>query len=678
MIDIGIDVGGTFTDFVFLSDDGGGVRVNKVPTDPADLPGTVVRGLADVDLAEVSTIVHGTTVAINAVLQQKGAETAIVTTAGFRDHIEIGDTLRYTGGLFDHKWTRSRPYPVPHERRFEVKERTSPSGEVEVSPDEDDLAAIADALERSGVEAVAICFINSFQSADNELAAAEYLAKRLPALHLTLSSTNPEFREYPRFITAVFNASIAPMLKEYVSSLGDALKAAGYAGEVQYMTSSGGLITEESVVAEPLRLLLGGVAGGVTASAFMAERLEAPNVATFDMGGTSSDVGFVKDYRTHVAPSRVLEAFPIALPDLEVNTIGAGGGSIAWLTDDGLIKVGPQSAGAAPGPACYGAGGTELTVTDANLVLGRVGPSSLLDGAITLDADLSREAAQRLAERSGIENLEELAAGVIEICITNMYGAIREVSVERGQDPEQTALIAFGGAGGLHAIPIAERLSMPRVVIPRDAGNFSAFGMLVSDRRYDHVRSYIRTLPRAELAEIAQHLGTMGEEGRERLRSDGFAEDDVDIAYKVGMRYQGQIFEEELILKDLDFTIDDLGAWFGDLYEKRYEFRREPEASEIVNLRVVATGRSGHRDVQREQLDGAAGEAAALKEMRPVYFAGEFVDTPVYDRSKLAPGTTLAGPAVVEEYDSTALLFPGWSATVDDHENLNCTRSATA
>jgi N-methylhydantoinase A len=678
MIDIGIDVGGTFTDFVFLSGDGGGVRVNKVPTDPDDLPGTVLRGLEEIDLAEVGSIVHGTTVAINAVLQHKGAATAIVTTAGFRDHIEIGDTLRYTGGLFDHKWTRTRPYPVPHDRRFEVKERVSPAGQVEIAPDEQDLSAIADELERTGVEAVAVCFLNSYQSADNELAAAEYLARRLPGLHITLSSTNPEFREYPRFITAVFNASIAPMLKDYVASLGSALGEAGYGGDVLYMTSSGGLITEESVVTEPLRLLLGGVAGGVTASAFMAERISAPNVATFDMGGTSSDVGFVKDFRTHVAPNRVLEAFPIALPDLEVNTIGAGGGSIAWLTDDGLIKVGPQSAGASPGPACYGAGGTEFTVTDANLMLGRVGPSSLLDGEITLDAALARGAGERLAERAGIEDVDELAAGVIEICITNMYGAIREVSVERGENPEEMALIAFGGAGGLHAIPIAERLSMPRVVVPRDAGNFSAFGMLVSDRRYDHVRSYIRTLPRAELAEITHHLSTMGEEGRERLRSDGFDDDGIDIAYKVGMRYQGQIFEEELILRDLDFSVNDLGVWFGDLYEKRYEFRREPEASEIVNLRVVATGRSGHTEVSRNGRGRRNGQADALKEMRPVYFAGEFVDTPVYDRARIAPGTPLEGPAVIEEYDSTALLFPGWSAAVDEYENLIFTRSAAA
>lgn len=676
MIDIGIDVGGTFTDFVFLSEEQkDAVRVNKVQTNPDDLPGTVLKGLEGIDLADVSSIVHGTTVAINAVLQQRGATTAILTTAGFRDHIEIGDTLRYTGGLFDHKWTRTRPYPVPHERRFEIKERVSPQGEVELPPDEGDLDSIVEALQQQGVEAVAICFLNSYQSDENELRAAEYIAKRLPNVHVTLSSTNPEFREYPRFITAVFNASISPMIKEYVRGLGAALKESGYRGEVQYMTSSGGLITEEFVIAEPLRLLLGGVAGGVTASAFMAERIGAPNVATFDMGGTSSDVGFVKDFKTHVAPSRVLEAFPIALPDLEVNTVGAGGGSIAWLSEDGIIKVGPQSAGASPGPACYGAGGTELTVTDANLILGRLGTSSLLDGSVTLDKELSTKAAERLSEAAEIADINELAAGVIEICVTNMYGAIREVSVERGENPEEMALIAFGGAGGLHAIPVAERLSMPKVVVPRDAGNFSAFGMLVSDRRYDHVRSYIRTLPRAELSEITEQLSIMGSEGRSRLVEDGFTDDSIDIAYKVGMRYQGQIFEEELILKDLDFDLDDLGTWFGDLYQERYEFRREPEASEIVNLRVVATGLSGHTDIQRET-GGEASLADALKEMRSVYFDGQFTDTPVYDRSRLAAGVSLEGPAVVEEYDSTTLVFPGWTATTDQYENLIATRTS--
>jgi N-methylhydantoinase A len=675
MLNIGIDVGGTFTDFVFIDDGGGGPRVNKVPTDPADLPGTVLKGLEGVDLGEVDSIVHGTTVAINAVLQEKGARTALLTTTGFRDHIEIGDTLRYTGGLFDHKWTRTRPYPVPHERRFTVAERVSPEGEVEVAVSEEELEKAVKAMEAQDVEALAVCFLNSYLNPENEVAAAEYLARRLPELHLTLSSTNPEFREYPRFITAVFNGSIAPMLKEYAASLGGALADAGYGGEVLYMTSSGGLITQDAVIAEPLRLLLGGVAGGVTASAFMARQINAPNVATFDMGGTSSDVGFVKDFTTHVAPNRVLIAFPIALPDLEVNTIGAGGGSIAWLTDDGIIKVGPQSAGAAPGPACYGAGGTELTVTDANLLLGRIGPRSLLNGEIVLDEEAARGAAEKLGAAAGISDLEELAAGVLRICTTNMYGAIREVSVERGENPESMALIAFGGAGALHAIPIAERLSMPRVVIPRDAGNFSAFGMLVSDRRYDYVRSYIRSLPRAEIGTIRGHLETMAGEGRERLSAEGFADEAIQIAHLVGMRYQGQIYEEELTLADTDFSVEDLGVWFGDLYEKNYDFRREPEASEIVNLRVVATGLTKSPSVGRGSSNGAGLEVAE-KERRQVYFDGEFVECPIYDRSKLPVGASFDQAAVIEEYDSTALLFPGWEATVDEFENLIFTRAS--
>jgi len=677
VIDIGIDVGGTFTDFVLLNEDGHG-DVRKVATDPDDLAGAVLRGLDNVDLHDVSSIVHGTTAALNAILQHKGAETAIVTTKGFRDQIEIGDTRRYTGGLFDHNWVRTRPYPVPHGRRFEVTERMSATGEVDIEPVLSDLQPIADELSRAGIESVAICLINSYTNGANEQAVHEFLAPQLPGAHFALSSTIPEFREYSRWITAVLNASVSPLLAEYVQTLESGLKARGYAGEVMWMTSSGGLIGRHLVVQEPLRLLMGGLAGGVSASAYLAERISAPNVATFDMGGTSSDVGFIKNFRTHVVPSQVIEAFPIALPDLDVKSIGAGGGSIAWLTDEGLIKVGPQSAGASPGPAAYGAGGTELTVTDANLVLGRLGAKSLLNGAVTLDVGLATAAAGRLGERSGIEDLHELCSGVIEIAVTNMYGAIREVSVERGEDPEEMVLVAFGGAGGLHAVAIAERLSMPRVVIPRDAGNFSAFGMLVADRRYDFVSSYIRALMRSDLDLVKARLARMGEDGRSQLRRDGLKDSDIDIAYKVGMRYQGQTWEEEIILDTLEFDHADLGRLFGNVYEERYEFRREPEASEIVNLRVVATGRSGHRAVRRDEVVGDTDPANALKEHRAVYFDGAFAQTPIYERSKLAPGTAIEGPAVIEEYDSTALLLPGWNAAVDGDRNLIFTRLATA
>jgi N-methylhydantoinase A len=677
VIDIGIDVGGTFTDFVLLNEDGHG-DVRKVATDPDDLAGAVLRGLENVDLRDVSSIVHGTTAALNAILQHKGAETAIVTTKGFRDQIEIGDTRRYTGGLFDHNWVRTRPYPVPHSRRFEVTERMSATGEVDIEPVLSDLQPIADELSRAGIESVAICLINSYTNGANEQAVHEFLATQLPDAHFALSSTIPEFREYSRWITAVLNASVSPLLAEYVQTLEFGLKVRGYAGEVMWMTSSGGLIGQHLVVQEPLRLLMGGLAGGVSASAYLAERISAPNVATFDMGGTSSDVGFIKNFRTHVVPSQVIEAFPIALPDLDVKSIGAGGGSIAWLTDEGLIKVGPQSAGASPGPAAYGTGGTELTVTDANLVLGRLGVKSLLNGAMTLDAGLATAAAERLGERSGIEDLHELCSGVIEIAVTNMYGAIREVSVERGENPEEMVLAAFGGAGGLHAAAIAERLSMPQVVIPRDAGNFSAFGMLVADRRYDFVSSYIRGLMRSDLDVVKARLARMGEDGRSQLRRDGLKDSDIGIAYKVGMRYQGQTWEEEIILDALEFDHADLGRLFGDVYEERYEFRREPEASEIVNLRVVATGRSGHRAVRRDEVVGGTDPADALKERRAVYFNGAFAETPIYERSKLAPEAAIEGPAVIEEYDSTALLLPGWNAAVDGDRNLIFTRLATA
>ncbi|MDT3444665.1 MULTISPECIES: hydantoinase/oxoprolinase family protein [unclassified Pseudofrankia] len=682
MIDIGIDVGGTFTDFVFMHEDGRG-EVAKVSTDPDDLAGAVVRGLERTDLAQVSTIVHGTTAALNAILQGKGAPTAIVTSVGFRDQIEIGDTKRYTGGLFDHRWVRTRPYPVPHDRRFEIRERVSADGQILAAPDPAELGSVADRLREADVGSVAICFINSYLNPANEQVAFDHLSGQLPGVHIIKSATNPEFREYPRWITAVLNASLSPLLTEYVTSLGAALKDRGYAGEVMWMTSSGGLINEAVVRQEPLRLLMGGLAGGVTASAFLAERIDAPHVATFDMGGTSSDVGFIKNFRTHVVPNAVVEAFPIALPDLEVKSIGAGGGSIAWLTDEGVVKVGPQSAGASPGPAAYGAGGTELTVTDANLVLGRLGAKSLLNGDLVLDGALAYAAAERLAEAAQVDDVHELASGVVEIAVTNMYGAIREVSVERGGDPEEMVLVSFGGAGGLHGALIAERLGMSCVVVPRDAGNFSAFGMLVADRRFDYVSSYIRGLPRADLDDVRNRLRGLGQEGRERLLGDGVAEGDIDITYKIGMRYVGQTWEEEVILSDLEFTLEDLGRWFGDLYEERYEFKREPEASELVNLRVVATGRSGHRAVRREVANGgavlatgSAGAAGAVKERRPVYLDGAFIDTPVLDRARLDPGAIVAGPAVVEEYDSTTLVPVAWTATVDDDRNLVLRRAS--
>ncbi len=670
MIDVGVDVGGTFTDFTFFDRESGEHWVRKVPSTPSDVAAAVIAGLEDIDLSRAGNIIHGTTVALNSIIQRAGARMAILTTAGFRDHVEIGDTLRYTGGLYDHQWVRTPPYPIPHKRRFEVDERTSGDGAIVRPVRESEIEDLARQLEQLGVEAVAICYLNSYLNPENEARTAELLSKRLPDRALTLSSVNPEFREYPRFITAVFNAYVTPMIATYIHRLEESLAERGYHRDVLYMTSAGGIASRDAILQEPLRLLYGAVAGGVSAGGFLARLGALPNAVTFDMGGTSTDVGFVEDYRPQVVASKVLVAFPIALPHLDVRSIGAGGGSIALVGEDGVIRVGPESAGAEPGPACYARGGEAFTVTDANLLLGRIGERSLLGGEVALDRGLAENAARRLAAAVGLSDIYELSAGVIELANTNMYGAIREVSIERGNDPADLALVAFGGAGGLHAIALAERLEMARVVIPRNAGIFSALGLLAADRRRDQVQPYMRPLPEVDFDDVALQLALLGDTARDALKAEGLAETAIEIEYRFGMRYAGQIHEEEVLMESPRTDFQKLSQAFGVLYEAKYGFRREPELAELVNLRVVGLGRVRKPDLQRAaERERPHGEVSKAS-VRRVYFDGAFLDCPVLARSALPVGHSLEGPAIVEEYDSTVAIAPGWHAMVDPVASL--------
>ncbi|MBJ86941.1 MAG: hypothetical protein CL461_01745 [Acidimicrobiaceae bacterium] len=669
MIDVGVDVGGTFTDFTFFDRESGDHWVKKVSSTPSDVAAAVLAGLEDVELSRVGNIIHGTTVALNSVIQRAGAKTAIVTTKGFRDHIEIGDTLRYTGGIYDHRWVRTPPYPVPHEQRFTIDERTSGDGEVTVAVNDSEVEQLAETLAELEFEAVAVCFLNSYMNPENERRAADVLAKHLPNVAISISSVNPEFREYPRFITTVFNAFIAPMIAEYVNRLEAALGERGYANKVLYMTSAGGIASRDAILEEPMRLLFGAVAGGVSAGAYIARLGNIPSVVTFDMGGTSSDVGFVEDYRPQITATKVLVAFPIALPHLDVRSIGAGGGSIAMSTPDGTIRVGPESAGADPGPACYGRGGNDFTVTDANLLLGRIGETGLLGGEVALDRTLSEDAAQRLAAEVGMSDIYEMAAGVIDICNTNMYGAIREVSIERGSHPADLALVAFGGAGGLHAIAVADRLDMARVVVPRNAGIFSALGLLAADPRRDMVQPYLRPLSAVDFEDVGSQLLVMGNKARDILKAEGLNETDIDIEYRFGMRYAGQVYEEEVVAKSPATDYDQLAADFGNLYEGKYGFRREPEFAELINLRVVAIGRTAKPDLARalEQQSPAKPDYTTT---RQVYFDGEFRECPVLQRLTLKAGDEIEGPAIVEEYDSTVVIAPDWNARIDNVGSL--------
>ncbi len=669
MIDVGVDVGGTFTDFTFFDRESGEHWVKKVSSTPSDVAAAVLAGLEDVELSRVGNIIHGTTVALNSVIQRAGAKTAIVTTKGFRDHIEIGDTLRYTGGIYDHRWVRTPPYPVPHEQRFTIDERTSGDGEVLVPVNESEVERLAETLADLEFEAVAVCFLNSYMNPENERRAADALSKHLPNVAISISSVNPEFREYPRFITAVFNAFIAPMIEEYVNRLEAALGERGYANKVLYMTSAGGIASRDAILEEPMRLLFGAVAGGVSAGAYIARLGDLPSVVTFDMGGTSSDVGFVEDYRPQITASKVLVAFPIALPHLDVRSIGAGGGSIAMSTPDGTIRVGPESAGADPGPACYGRGGNDFTVTDANLLLGRIGETGLLGGEVALNRTLSEEAARRLAAEVGMSDIYEMAAGVIDICNTNMYGAIREVSIERGSHPADLALVAFGGAGGLHAIAVADRLDMARVVVPRNAGIFSALGLLAADPRRDMVQPYLRPLSAVDFEDVGSQLLIMGNRARDILKAEGLNETDIDIEYRFGMRYAGQVYEEEVVAKSPTTDYDQLAADFGNLYEGKYGFRREPEFAELINLRVVGIGRTAKPDLARALVQQSPAEPEDTT-VRQVYFDGQFRECPVLERLTLKAGDEIEGPAIVEEYDSTVVVAPDWNARIDDVGSL--------
>lgn len=660
--DVGVDIGGTFTDLVFYDRASGSLTVRKVPSTADDPSRGMLSGLDDRELPSLNRLVHATTVVLNALLQRRGAEVAFVTTLGFRDHIEIGDTRRYTGGLFDHRWRREKPLAVSHRHRFTVRERTLADGRVIAQPSQGELEKLAEAIAASEVDAVAVCFLNSYLNASNEQLVAGFLSERLPEMLVVPSSRTPEFREYPRWTTAVLNSFCGPVASRYVTRLEDELRSGGYDREVSYMGSSGGIVSGGHIVANPAMMLWGGVVGGVTASTTLGRLMGVANMVTFDMGGTSTDVALIRNYAPAVVNERQVGAFPLAIPQVDVHSIGAGGGSIAYA-ESGTLKVGPRSAGADPGPACYGKGGTDFTVTDANLLLGRLRPESRLAGRLTLHREAALNAAERLLAQTSLSSVEELAAGVIEIANTHMYGAIREVSVERGEDPADLALIAFGGAGPMHACEVADKLGIRRVVMPREAGDFSALGLLLSDQRHDLVRGFVSPLMASDMADVNRTFEELEAAAETTLGAEGFGSDAIATTRIVDMRYADQSYEEQVVLPNHDeLSREALGEMFQSAYKRRYGYQREVSMCEIVNLRVTATG-----TVPKPELAIEAGRANdPTKEGAPAYFGGAMVDAEHIDRSVLARGRIVAGPAIVEEYSSTAVVPPSWRGELNE------------
>jgi N-methylhydantoinase A len=681
MLWVGVDVGGTFTDVVVYDETSGTLEVGKAPTHPAD-PSVGFLNAFDklkLDLKRTGRVVHGTTIGTNAILERKGATVGLLTTQGFRDTLEIARTNRTT--LYDIRALKPAPLAA-RQHIVEVDERLAADGAVVRPLDE---AGVRAALERlraaaadggaNGDRALVVCFLHSYANPAHERAAARLAAETLPGWFVSTSAeVLPEIREYERFSTAVLNAYIGPKVGGYLTRLAAALAARGYPGELFITTSSGGIMTALRAARFPVHTVLSGPAGGVAAGLALGRLTGFRNLITYDMGGTSTDVCLIGDLEATLTTEQHIAGLPNRTPQIEINSIGAGGGSLAWIDAGGALRVGPRSAGADPGPACYGRGGADATITDANLVLGRVPADRPLAGEVPLDLDLARRAVSRLVPRvPGVPGEAELADGIVRIAVARMVSAIKEISIGKGHDPRDFVLLAYGGAGPMHAALIADELEIPRVLVPTAPGNFSAFGSLISDLRHDHVRTRLVSTRQGDFAEVEAIFGELEAEARATLAREGIGPDAVRLARGLGMRYVGQSWELLVRWPEGAGSMDALEAAFHQAHERRYG-HASGGATEIVNFRITAVGVIAKPSLPRWPAGGRVEDARRGE--RAVYFDGSFGAVPVYVRDRLPPGGRFAGPAIVEEMGSTTVVPPRWRGEVGEHGEILLSRSS--
>lgn len=670
---VGIDVGGTFTDLIAIDPATRAVRVAKVPTTVDNQAFGVLNAIqASGDApAALSAVVHGTTTTTNALLERKIARCGLITTKGFRDSLELGRRTRPTPyGLTG----QFRPL-IPREMRLEVPERMDADGRVVTPLDEAAVAEAAKALLAQGCEAVVIHFLHSYINPAHERRAGEIVRALWPNGYVTLGSAIlSEYREYERGVTAAVNASVQPVLHRYIRRLGDELKAKGFAHELLVMQGNGGTVSSRIVAEAAVNTVMSGPASGVMAAAYTGRQAGYPDLITYDMGGTSSDVGLIQGGVPRVSAELELEyAMPIHVPMVDVHTIGAGGGSIAHIDDSGMLRVGPESAGAKPGPICYGRGGTRPTITDANLLLGRLNPKGLLavDSPVSMQtiADaLTREVGTAL----GLD-AEGSAAAIIRVANDKMAGAVRMVSLAKGHDPRDFALFAFGGAGPLHAAALARELGIPRLLIPARPGITNALGCVVADLRHDYVNTINRPLPALDMGLVKRTLEAQIAEGRATIEREGVAVDAVDVIHEADMQFQGQSHILTVALPGVDVTREALHQAFAEAYWKRFEVALPEIRPVLVNLHTAVIGR--RPVLPLDALLPAEGRArdvdGALVEKRKVWFQdGGWRDTPVYRREKLPPEARFAGPAIVEQLDCTIVIEPGDRVESDRFGNL--------
>ncbi|MGV3633776.1 MAG: hydantoinase/oxoprolinase family protein [Pseudorhodoplanes sp.] len=674
---VAIDVGGTFTDLIGYEVASGAVVSAKTPSTPPDFIDGMINGLVALGYKpdQIALIKIGTTIATNTIIMRTGAKTALVTTNGFKDVLHAARASRPT--LYDSDWD---PAPALVERKdtLTVAERTAYDGEVLEKLSETSLTPLLQVIKDRNIESVAISFLHSYINGQNEVTAKEFFARELPGHYVCISSdVLPEVREFERTSTTVANAYLGPILDRYLSQLSERLEKFGYHGAVLITHSGGGLMSSEAARELPARVCQSGPAAGVIAGANIGRAAGRLNIINLDIGGTSADVSLSYEGRALVRSEWNMDFnITINFPAVDVNTIGAGGGSIARVDAGGSLRVGPDSAGAKPGPACYGRGGVEPTVTDANLLLGRLDSTTKLAGKVALDRDLAAKAMQRVAKPLGMSEAEA-AIGILRIMRNNMANGTRLLSIKRGYDPRQFSLVAFGGAGPLHAVELAREIGIPEVIIPYYPGCGSALGNLFVEVRHDFVRSLFETSAKYNLDKINHTFEALDSDARERLRAEGVPEDKMVLRRSIDIRNYGQISGGVVLPVPAgrldDSTVEALFAGFSEHQQKEfgYSFPRSMTNLEMVNARVSA---EADRGVVVDPVYPAAPKAAPVPiGHRDVYFEdGGWLKSAVYDRTSLPIGFTAHGPVVIEQSDTTTLILPGASATVDEHLNLIC------
>ncbi len=673
---LGVDVGGTFTDLILVDEGSGRLVRAKTPSTPTDPSVGVLTGidkvcrLASIAPGEISHIMHGSTVATNAVLEGKGAKVGLITTEGFKQILHLARS--WTPGPLAGWIIMVKPEPpAALEYTREAKERIGTHGDIVKPLDEEALRKDLHDLVARGVEAITISFINSYANPVHEKRAKAIAQELFPHLPVTASAeVLPEFREYERALTAVMNSYVRPKVALYMRNFADQLTAHGLKAEVNILRSDAGLMTLRMAQERPVYAVMSGPAGGVAGALSIATKAGFPNILTLDMGGTSTDVALCQDGMQTISRETTLGYFPIKVPSVDVRSIGAGGGSIAHVPEiTKALRVGPQSAGAAPGPACYRKGGTEATVTDANVVLGHL-PPRLLGGEMMLDEDAAKEAVERIGHKMGLD-VYRAAQGILDIVNENMHGALRLVSVQRGYDPRNFALVAFGGAGPLHANAVAHLIGSFPVIVPPAPGILCAAGDVGCNYREEFARTVLRTLDQLPANDIVKILQDLGNEATGWLEREGIPRSQQQVFYNADMRYFRQGYELPIATTLSDLQAHGTAALadkFHALHEQLYRFRLDAEC-EIVTLRAVALGKGASLTLPEAALESPSPKPALVDEHK-IYFDGKFLSTPIYDRAKLHPGNRMTGPAIVTEMDSTTVILPNFTGGVDRYFNI--------